>query len=163
MGLIMPEFSAVEYLKMLAIDVRECLSQTQEGNRVDDEGLQLLANSALSRLLGLWLAEFDSWTRFQWVDDIVPQEARKISDRELTLQGLMVWGEMKATQQWVEPLVGTFRLSGDRREIAFCSIMCGDSERGLRRNPYGHGALSGTPTKWIFEIAWPTPGTVEIN
>jgi hypothetical protein len=48
--------------------------------------------SALTRFLGLQLPGHKSWSKYYWVDDILPTSATALSG-ELKVQGLMVWGQ----------------------------------------------------------------------
>jgi len=66
--------------------------------------------SALIRFLGLQLPGHESWSKYYWVDDILPTSATALSG-ELKVQGLMVWGQSQQSNEWIEPLYASLRIS----------------------------------------------------
>src|SRR5260370_37157750 len=65
----------------------------------------------------------------------------------------MIWGERKQTQQWVEPLFASLRVSENGEELLGYYILCGDAAAGLRKLPYerhAQAARRADPENWIF-------------
>jgi len=87
-----------------------------------------------------------------WVDDVLPTLAAVVSPVELSILGLMIWGEKGRTQQWVEPFFASVRVS-ESCELLGYHIMCGDAAAGLAKNRYGMHVKSKTqsePEDWMF-------------
>jgi hypothetical protein len=142
--------SALEPL--LARDVRSCMRVRGQGD--DAEAFELRSVCAgLARFLGQLLEDREEWSRYQWVDAVLPNLAAVVSDEELTVLGLMIWGEKGQARQWVEPLIATLRVSENGEELLGYYVMCGDAVAGLRKVPYEtYAKVSGRadPEDWIF-------------
>jgi hypothetical protein len=75
--------------------------------------------------------------QFAGVDDVLPSLAAVVSHEELSVLGLMIWGERKQTQQWVEPLFASLRVSENGEELLGYYILCGDHlEESSRHRQY---------------------------
>ena len=137
---------------VLAHDVRSYMQVCGQG----DEALVIKLRSvcsALARFLGLLLEGSEKWSRYQWVDDVLPSLAAIVSHEELSVLGLMIWGERGQARQWVEPLFASLRVSENGEELVGFHIMCGDAAAGLGKRPYETHAktkLRSDPEKWIF-------------
>jgi len=109
--------------------------------------------SVLARLLGQLLAGHGQWSRYHWVDSVLPSLAAVVSDEELSILGSMIWGENGSTQQWVEPFFASLRVSESGEELLGYHIMCGDVATGLGKSPYATHARTverSNPEDWIF-------------
>jgi hypothetical protein len=86
-------------------------------------------------------------------DDVLPTSVTVLASIELSLQGLMIWGQSKQTQEWVEPFFSTVRVADAGNEVLVYRMLCGDSALGLGKVPYlarknrGDQAL---PEEWMF-------------
>jgi hypothetical protein len=79
--------------------------------------------------------------------------AAVVSDEELSVLGSMIWGENGRTQQWIEPVFGSLRVSGSGEALLGYHIMCGDAAKGLGQSPYAtqvETAARSNPDDWIF-------------
>jgi hypothetical protein len=137
---------------LLARDVRSYMRVRGQGD--DAEAFELRSVCAgLARFLGQLLEAREEWSRYQWVYAVLPKLAAVVSDEELTVLGLMIWGEKGQARQWVEPLFATLRVSESGEELLGYYVMCGDAAAGLRKLPYEtHAKVAGRsdPEDWIF-------------
>jgi hypothetical protein len=109
--------------------------------------------AGLARLLGKLLEGHENWSRYHWVDSVLPKLATVVSDEELTILGFMIWGQRKQTQQWVEPFFASVRVSESGKELLGYHIMCGDAALGLGKSAYGthvRSAGRSDTEDWIF-------------
>jgi hypothetical protein len=137
---------------LLARDARSYMRVRGLGDDAEAHELRSVC-SGLARFLGQLLEGSERWSRDQWVDSVLPSLAAVVSHDELRVLGLMIWGESKQTQQWVEPLFAWLRVSENGEELLGYSIMCGDAAAGLGKQPYERRARAATrsdPDRWIF-------------
>jgi hypothetical protein len=137
---------------ILARDVRSYMGARGHGDKSEEQELRS-ACSALARFLGQLLAGHEKWSRYYWVDSVLPILAAVVSDEELSVLGSMIWGENRRTQQWVEPVFASLRVSQRGDEILGYHIMCGDAAKGLGQSPYAteaERAERSNPEDWIF-------------
>jgi len=120
---------------LLARDVRSYMRVRGRGDEAEAHELRSVC-SGLARFLGQLLEGGEKWSRYQWVDDVLPSLAAVVSHEELSVLGLMIWGEKGQAQQWVEPLFASLRVSENGEELLGYYIMCGDAAAGLRKLPY---------------------------
>lgn len=76
-----------------------------------------------------------------------------VSHEELSILGLMIWGEKGKAQQWVEPFFASLHVSESGDELLGYHIMCGDAAAGLGKFPYeAHARAVGRsdPEDWMF-------------
>jgi hypothetical protein len=112
--------------------------------------------STLAKLLGRLLHDTEKWSRYYWVDDILPTLATTLSTGELSVQGLMVWGQHKQTQQWVEPFMCLVRVLKVSDKGVGYELKCGDAACGLGKVQYGtHSgqASRAFPDEWLFTFS----------
>jgi hypothetical protein len=64
------------------------------------------------------------------VDDVLPSLAAVVSHEELSILGLMIWGEKGKAQKWVESFFAWLRVSESGEELLGYHIMCGDAVVG---------------------------------
>jgi hypothetical protein len=115
--------------------------------------------SALARLLGELLEGKDGWSRWYWVDDIVPTAERVLPGDELHVEGMATWGESGPTDQWVEPFSASVQIGENCDSILRYEIKFGDAGTGLGQIPYGKHRSHikpGCPDEWMFVLRWPT-------
>jgi hypothetical protein len=137
---------------LLSRDVRSYMRARGQGDEAEAHELRSVC-SGLARFLGQLLEGSEKWSRYQWVDDVLPSLAAVVSHEELSVLGLMIWGERKQTQQWVEPLFASLRVSENGEELLGYYILCGDAAAGLRKLPYerhAQAARRADPENWIF-------------
>jgi hypothetical protein len=140
------------FQSLLARDVRSYMSVRGQGDEAEAQELRSVC-SGLARLLGQLLEGSEKWSRYHWVDDVLPSLAAVVSHEELSVLGMMIWGERKQTKQWVEPLFASLRVSESGEELLGYYIMCGDAAAGLRKLPYerhAQAAKRSDPENWIF-------------
>ena len=128
------------------------MSVRGQNDEAEAHGLRSLC-SGLARFLGQLLDGSEKWSRYYWVDDVLPSLAAVVSHEELSVMGLMIWGERKQTQQWVEPLFASLRVSQSGEELLGYFIMCGDAAAGLRKLPcerHAQATKRPDPEDWIF-------------
>ena len=137
---------------LLSRDVRSYMRVRGRGDEAEAHELRSVC-AGLARFLGQLLEGSEKWSRYQWVDDVLPSLAAVVSHEELSVLGLMIWGERKQTQQWVEPLFASLRVSENGEELLGYYILCGDAAAGLRKLPYerhAQAARRADPENWIF-------------
>ena len=124
------------------------------GQRDESEAYQLRSVcSGLARFVGQLLVGRENWSRYQWVDDVIPSLAAVVSHEELSLLGSMIWGEKGQAQQWTEPIFASLCVSESGEDLLGYHIMCGDASTGLGKLPYATHAQSAkrsNPEDWIF-------------
>jgi hypothetical protein len=54
--------------------------------------------SGAARLLGQLLEGHEKWSRYHWVDGVLPSLAAVVSGEELSVLASMIWGEKGRTQ-----------------------------------------------------------------
>jgi hypothetical protein len=137
---------------LLAQDVRSYIRVRGQGDEAEAIKLRSVC-SALAQFLGQLLQGSENWSRYQWVDDVLPSLAAIVSHEELSVMGLMIWGEKGQARQWVEPLFASLRVSENGEELLGFYIMCGDAAAGLGKRPYETHANTkrrSDPENWIF-------------
>ena len=120
---------------VLAQHVRSYMRVRGRGDEAEAIKLRSVC-SALARLLGQLLEGNEKWSRYRWVDDVLPSLAAIVSHEELSFLGLMIWGEKGQARQWVEPLFASLRVTENGEELLGFHIMCGDAAAGLGKRPY---------------------------
>jgi hypothetical protein len=120
----------------LADAVRQYLLQKPSERISEDVRLRDVC-SWLSILLSEVLKDADGWDRYKWVDAITPCTAESVSDGELELSGLVIWGTRGITRQWIDPVVASIRLSPPSCESIEYELRFGNADKGLGRCPYG--------------------------
>jgi hypothetical protein len=137
---------------ILARDARSYIGARGRGDESEEHELRS-ACSGLARFLGQLLAGHEKWSRYYWVDSVLPSLAAVVSDEELSVLGSMIWGENGRTQQWVEPFFASLRVSQRGDELLGYHIMCGDAAKGLAQSTYAtkaEPAERSNPEGWIF-------------
>ena len=138
--------------EILAQDLQSYLRDCGSVDEADQQQLRAVC-STLARILGQLLQGNEKWSVYYWVDAILPISTTADSG-ELKIYGLMIWGQSKQTQQWVEPFLGSVRLSETGNRV-ICRLMCGDAARGLGRLPYGKSNTRAglrLPEEWLFSF-----------
>jgi hypothetical protein len=112
--------------------------------------------ATMARLLGQLLQTDERWNEYWWVDGVLPTLATFLSNHQLQLQGLMIWGQKGSSQEWVEPCsMAVSQTSGGLKY----QILCGDALRGLGKVAYERRSKQsdqGLPEQWQF--VFPAPG-----
>lgn len=133
------------------------------GTAVDGEEQQEALRwtcSCLARLLGELLEGQDGWSRWYWVDDIIPTAERVLPGDELQVEGMAIWGESGPTHQWVEPFSASVQIGENSDSILQYEISFGDAETGLGQIPYGKHRSHIRPSRpgeWMFVFRWRSP------
>ena len=138
---------------ILAADVRLYLGAFGRGDEAERLQLRSIC-TALEYLLGALLQENAKWSRYKWVDGVLPSSAAAESQEHLTVQGVMIWGERKRPGMWVEPFFASVRVqNGSDGELSY-RIMCGDVAQGLGKAPYRITPARhkdwAAPGEWLF-------------
>jgi hypothetical protein len=123
------------------------------GDESEQQQLRAVCSS-LARVLGRLLQGNEKWSVYYWVDDILPISTTVVSG-ELKIEGFVICGQRKQTQQWVEPFLGSVRLSETSNRV-ICQLMCGDAARGLGKVPYGKSNTRAglhLPEEWLFRFS----------
>jgi hypothetical protein len=94
---------------LLAQDMRSYMHVCGQGEEAEAIKLRSVC-SGLARFLGLLLEGSEKWSRDRWVDDVLPSLAAIVSHEELSVLGLMIWGEKGQARQWAEPLFASLRV-----------------------------------------------------
>jgi hypothetical protein len=137
----------------LANGVRSYLAADQD-SELEPRRLREVCTT-LARILGRRLEGHEKWSRFYYVDDILPTSATIISPRELVVQGLLIWGQNRQNREWIEPLFASVRLPEDAGGLVVYQVMCGDASLGLGTTAYGAVRRSdqALPQEWIFTFS----------
>jgi len=145
----------------LANAVRQYLLQTPSERISEDDKLRPVCRR-IATLLSQVLATADGWSRYNWVDDILPCTAKSVSGTELEFSGLVIWGSRGTTKEWIDPLFASIRLSDCSRESLEYVLRFGNEGRGLGKRPYGSSQdFPEVPvTDWIFEFGSQPDGPV---
>jgi hypothetical protein len=139
--------------EILVHDLQSYLRAGGSGDESEQRKVRAVC-STLARVLGRFLQGNEKWSVYYWVDDILPISTTAVSG-ELKIHGLMIWGQRKQTQQWVEPFLGSVRLSEAGNRV-ICRLICGDAARGLGRLPYGKSNTRvglHLPQEWLFTFS----------
>jgi hypothetical protein len=125
------------------------------GDESEQQQLRAVCSS-LARVLGRLLQGNEKWSVYYWVDDILPISTTVVSG-ELKVQGLMIWGQRKQAQLWVEPFSGSVRLSKMSTGV-ICQLMCGDAAQGIGKVAYGKRSARARaglniPEEWLFKFS----------
>jgi len=116
--------------------------------------------SGLEYLLGALLQERDGWAG--WVDginpamDMLPDSVSVVSAVELSVHGWAIWGERGAGPFWIEPFLGSVRISDTGDAIVSYELRFGDAVRGLGKFPHGKHLRRVDwffPTEWMFAFS----------
>ena len=138
---------------MLVEEVRSYL--LVRGGQDEEEQLRSVC-SALARLLGQLLQKHEKWSRYKWVDAIIPTVETVPSADEVRIQGTMVWGERGQSREWIEPFSAWVQIPTINQEPLRCKILFGDAARGLGTLPYSrnprHADLN-EPARWLFSFS----------
>jgi hypothetical protein len=112
--------------------------------------------SGLEYLLGLLLQARDGWAG--WVDginpatDMLPDSISVVSAVELGVRGWALWGESAgAGPFWIEPFLGSVRVSDTADAIVGYNLRFGDAARGLGKFPNGKHLRR---VDWFFRAEW---------
>ena len=92
-----------------------------------------------------------AWPHDAWVDDIIASDYA-LSPEKLDIEGIVIWGNSKATEFWMEPFAGSLFITPQGDRVLRYQLRCEDSSRGLGKVPL-KGPEPALPQKWIFEIA----------
>jgi hypothetical protein len=131
--------------------------------RDDEAGQQQLLDicSTLARILALLLEAEDKWSRYKWVDSILPIAVTVPSAGELNIRGKMIWGERQQTAEWSEPFSTWVQIPSGQDGLRF-KILCGDALRGLGTAPYSTSPRRDSltdPQEWLFSFSESSGGT----
>jgi hypothetical protein len=135
---------------ILAESVRQWLLREPNDRISEDENLRTVC-SPLDRLLGELLSTSDGWSRYHFLDGILPCTAEKLSPDDLFLTGLVVWiGD--GGREWKEPLSANLRVSDALPSKIRYELRFADADRGLGTCPYGtpHDFPYVPVTNWMF-------------
>jgi hypothetical protein len=144
---------------MLAESVRSYL-RGQGDDAARQQQLRFVC-SALDRLLGELLAQDKRWSRYYWVDTILPLSETVPSPGKLIVRGLMIWGQRKQSRQSCEPFSCSLHVSETSDELIGYEILCGDAAVGLGKMPYADRSRftdGDFPNKWLFTFSEGTMG-----
>jgi len=146
----------------LANAVRIYLLQTPGERISEDDQLRPLCRR-IAALLSEVLVGADGWSRYNWVDDILPCTAKSVSETELEVSGLVIWGSSGTTNEWIDPLFVSVRLLDRSSEVLGYVLRFGNADGGLGKCPYGSSQdFPYVPvTNWIFTFA-SQPDALEI-
>ena len=125
--------------------------------RDDEAGQEQLRDlcSVLARILGLLLEGEYKWSRYKWVDSILPIAVTVPSACELSIRGKMIWGERRQTGEWSEPFSTRVQIPSGEDSLRF-KILCGDASRGLGTAPYSTSPRRDSltdPQEWLFSFS----------
>jgi hypothetical protein len=117
--------------------------------------------SGLEYLLGALLQERDGWAG--WVDginpatDMLPDSISVVSAVELSVRGWALWGKSVGAEPfWIEPFLGSVRVSDTADAIVSYELRFGDAVHGLGKFPHGKHLRRVDwffPTKWMFTFS----------
>lgn len=86
--------------------------------------------AAMARLLGQRLQNHEKWSRWRWVDDVLPFAVMGHSSVECEVRGLAIWGEDGSTIQYFEPFAGSVRVD-EKGELVAYQFQFADAAMGL--------------------------------
>ncbi len=114
--------------------------------------------SGLARILGRLLERNPERGPYRWVDDILPNEVTVLCGRhEAIVRGLVVWGVVSGTtQEWVDPIEVTIKLSCTGRRIARIEAKLGNASAGLGTVEFKWRSELDrypSPVKWLLEVS----------
>ena len=136
----------------LANFVQWFIRSSESGADADREEALRWTCAALARLLGNLLEGSEGWSRWYWVDDIIPTSETIGTQNELHVEGLAIWGESGGTAEWVEPLSAWVQVREGGEDVGY-EMKFGDAETGLGQIPYGKHrshVKPGCPDEWMF-------------
>jgi hypothetical protein len=127
---------ALDVKMRLANPVRQYLQQTPCERISEDDKLRPVCRR-IAALLSQVLASADGWSRYNWVDDILPCTVKSVSDTELEFSGLVIWGTRGTTKEWIDPIWASIRLLDRSSEALGYELRFGNADKGLGKCPYG--------------------------
>lgn len=136
----------------LANFVHSFLRSSESGADADREEALRWTCAALARLLGELLDESEGWSRWYWVDDIIPTSETICAQNELLVAGLAIWGESGGTGEWVEPFSASVQVCHSGEDVGY-EMKFGDAATGLGQTAYGKHRSHirpGRPDVWMF-------------
>jgi hypothetical protein len=118
----------------LADAVRQYLLQKPSDRISEDDQLRVVCNR-LAPLLSEVLKGANGWDRYKWVDVISPCTANSVTESDLELSGLVIWGTRGNSKEWIDPLWASIRLLDRSSETLGYELRFGNADRGLGRCP----------------------------
>jgi len=119
----------------LASAVRVYLSGKPNQKISEDESLRRVCQP-LGRLLQNLLMETDEWSKYDWIDDVLPCTVDRPSSNNLVLTGLLVWLGGTKRAEWKEPLLASIQLPTSSSSKLSYELRLGDADRGLGKCAY---------------------------
>lgn len=140
---------------MLTQAIREYWAASERGDAAGQQEQLRWICAAMARLLEQRLQAHEQWSRWHWVDDVLPYAAVARSSTECEVRGLAVWGEGGSTNQWYEPFAGSVRVDGEGNLVAY-ALHFADAAVGLRRMSEkarrSYEAGLSAPREWQFSF-----------
>jgi hypothetical protein len=137
---------------MVAESAQAYMRVFERNDESEQEQLRSLC-SVLAEFLDRLLDRDDRWSRYKWVDAIVPTALSVPSIGELSIRGKMIWAERGQTREWIEPFLAHVQIPAAGQDTFRFKIFCGDASRGLGTVPYSMSpgrATLADPGKWLF-------------
>jgi hypothetical protein len=107
----------------------------------------------LARLLGRYLEGSSEWNRAHWIDDLTSRSIVVLSATSIEVRGLIVWGERRLSNQWVEPFLAKVSAAANDEGTVTYVLAFGSVGDGLGRFPYGSRGARSEPADardWLF-------------
>ena len=120
--------------------VRAYICVSRGGDSSEQQKALRSTCAGLERMLAGLLQGSKGWTG--WVDailpatEMIPDAVKVVSPGELSVRGCALWGEGSRGLFWMEPFLGSVRISESTDAIVSYSLQFADAARGL-----GHRSL----------------------
>ena len=148
--------TSIDVEAALATAVRIFLSGEPNQQISEDENLRRVCQS-LGRLLQDLLRGTEGWSKYDWVDAVLPCAVDRPSSNNLVLSGLLVWLRGAKGGEWKEPLLASLQLPASPSGNLSYELRLGDADRGLGKCAYGapHDFPYVPVGNWLFRFVSP--------
>jgi hypothetical protein len=146
----MTDHSSVDFVTPLANAVRHYLQQKPNQRISEDDHLRQVCRF-LAPFLDRLLKSENGWGRYRSVDDVVPCAAKRMSQHDLEVDGLVIWmGDGRG--EWIDPVSASIYVPDREDETMEYTLLFGNAALGLGKIAYGASQNFPyvTVTDWMF-------------
>ena len=144
----MPQRNLEDLEGKLADAVRQYGSVHDDaGQREQDRWLA----AVVAALTGLLLDREETWSRYWWVDSVLPESIEKTTPLTVEISGDLIWGDER--NQWVEPFHGRISLGWQSDAALSYEFQVGNAAVGLQKRSVGaRQRRQPVLTDWVFTL-----------
>src|ERR1700677_2876315 len=121
----MTDHSSVDFVTPLANAVRHYLQQKPNQRISEDDHLRQVCRF-LAPFLDRLLKSENGWGRYRSVDDVVPCAAKRMSQHDLEVDGLVIWmGDGRG--EWIDPVSASIYVPDREDETMEYTLLFGNA------------------------------------